>query len=50
MTGSVGSGCEIISYEEVVKINPQVKRPRPIILVGRYNYYNHDFVNIVYVI
>lgn len=26
----------MITYEEMVKVKPQVKRPRPILLVGEY--------------
>ena len=29
-------GSTMITYEEMVKVNPQVKRPRPILLVGKF--------------
>lgn len=30
-------GSTIITYEEMVKIKPQVKRPRPIMFIGESN-------------
>ena len=35
LTVSTASGHEIITYEEVVKIDPQVDRPRPILIIGK---------------
>ena len=30
-------GSTMITYEEMVKVKPQVKRPRPIMLVGEFS-------------